>query len=81
MDKLYYCADCKRIINDEKVCSYCKGENIEKLSIGAPVSVIENKQKGKVLKIKDGIVRLLIRTDSNEKFIKEYEANKLRKVL
>lgn len=81
MDKLYYCADCKRIIQNDKECSYCKSENIGELSLGTPVSVMENKAKGKVLKIKDGVVRLVIRTETGEKYIKEYNSEKLRKVL
>lgn len=81
MDRLYYCAKCMRILESDKECSYCKGEDIESLSVGAPVSVIENKLKGKVLKIKGNEARLLVKTESGEKLIKDYSADKLRKVL
>lgn len=81
MDKLFYCADCKRVIGSDRECSYCRSENIGELIVGAPVSIIENKLKGKVLKIKGDQVRLLIRTEAGEKFIKEYGAEKIRKVL
>jgi RNA polymerase subunit RPABC4/transcription elongation factor Spt4 len=81
MDKLFYCIDCKRVIESDKECRYCKSENIGELAYGAPVSVIENKTKGKVLKIKNGEARLVIKTETGDKLIKEYSAEKLRKVL
>lgn len=80
MDKLYYCVDCKRVIKEE-TCGYCKSEDVKELVVGAPVNVIGSKLKGNVLKIKDDNVRLLIRDESNNRFIREYEADKVRKVL
>jgi preprotein translocase subunit YajC len=81
MSKLFYCTSCKRVINNEQCCEYCKCEEINELAVGAPVNVIGNKLKGKVLKIKDGIVRIIIRDASKNKLVKEYEASKLTKVL
>lgn len=81
MDKLFFCLDCKRIIECEEKCNYCNGENIEELEVGSPVSIIESKVKGKVLKIKNDTVRVLVAPTTKDKYIKDYSADKLRKVL
>ncbi|GAA0725463.1 hypothetical protein GCM10008905_20830 [Clostridium malenominatum] len=81
MGKLFYCLDCKRVISKEEKCDYCNGENTKDLSYGAPVNVIGSKSKGTILKIKEGVVRLLVRDEYNNKFIKEYRPEELRKVL
>lgn len=81
MNKLYYCNECKRIISSSESCSYCNGTLIDELAVGAPVNVIGTKLKGKILKIKDNTVRLLIRDENNGRFIREYSGEKLRKVL
>lgn len=80
MGKLYYCSDCKRVFKDEH-CQYCDESDVFELTEGAPVNIIGTKLKGKVLKIKDSSARLLIRDESNNKYIKEYEAEKLKKIL
>jgi hypothetical protein len=81
MNKLYYCNECKRIIESSESCSYCSSQLIDELSLGAPVNVIGTKLKGKVLKINNNIARLLIKDEGNNKFIREYNGDKLRKVL
>ncbi|MCM0650544.1 hypothetical protein NBE98_19445 [Clostridium swellfunianum] len=81
MDKLYYCGKCKRVLTSGENCSYCSSSLINELIVGAPVNVIGTKLKGKVLKIKENTARLLIRDESNSKFIREYEGDKLRKVI
>ncbi len=81
MDKLYYCGECRRVVKSSESCSYCGGSFINELSVGAPVNVIGTKLKGKVLKIKENQVRLLMRDEGNSKFIREYEGDKLRKVI
>ena len=81
MSKLFYCTSCKRVINNEQSCDYCKCEEINELWVGTPVNVIGNKLKGKVLKISDGIVKIIVRDASNKKLVKEYAASKLKKVL
>ncbi|MCM8710887.1 hypothetical protein M2651_07595 [Clostridium sp. SYSU_GA19001] len=81
MNKLYYCNECKRVIGNSDCCSFCNSSYVSELVVGVPVNVIGTKLKGKVLKIKDGTVRLLIRDESNNKFIRDYEGEKLRKVL
>lgn len=81
MDKLFYCTNCLRVVKENDTCSYCKGKDLKELDVNAPVNVIDSKLKGKVLKIKDGSVRLLIRDGSNNKFIKEYKNEEIRKIL
>lgn len=81
MDKLYYCKECKTILKNEIENTCCSGENLKELVIGTPVNVKGSKLKGNVFKIKDGMVTLVMRDDSNNKFMKEYEFEKLRKVL
>jgi hypothetical protein len=80
MNKLFYCLNCKRIFAQEGECSYCSNTNIKGLVKNSPVNVIGSKLKGRVLKI-DEKVRLLIIDENNTKIIREYEAEKLRKVL
>ena len=81
MDKVYYCMDCKRVIESDKVCDYCKSENLKQLTIKAPVNVIGTKTKGKVFKLKDGKVDVLIKSEANEKLLKAYAPAQLRKLL
>lgn len=81
MDKLYYCKDCKRILKDSEKCEYCNSNNLKELTHGAPVNIIGSKLKGKVLKIKNDLVKLLIRDENNQTYIKEYGFDKLKKVL
>lgn len=81
MNKLYYCNECKRVIGSSDSCNYCNNNYVSELEVGSPVNVIGTKLKGKVLKVKDNTVRLLIRDESNNKFIREYEGEKLRKIL
>lgn len=81
MDRLYYCGVCKRVIENDKVCDYCKGEDIKELTIKAPINVIGTKVKGKVFKVKDRKVNILIKNEANEKIIKEYNAEQLKKLL
>lgn len=80
MSKLYFCTDCKRVIKEE-VCNYCNSSETKELKVGSPVNVIGTKEKGRILKIMDNKARLLIRTESNDKVIREYDYNKLRKIL
>lgn len=81
MNKLFYCVNCQRIISSEGSCSFCNNEITKELVVGAPVNVLGSKLKGNVLKIKDGMVRLVIRDEGNNKFVREYEADKLRKII
>ena len=81
MSTLCYCLQCRRVFNEGEGCPYCKSTEIKELSKDSPVNVLGSKQKGKVLKMEDGKARLLIRDENNERYIKEFEADKLRKIL
>lgn len=81
MDKLYYCTKCLRVVKTERNCDYCNNAETKELSIGAPVNILGSKLKGKVIKIKDGTARLVIRDDSNNKFLSVYSAEKMKKLL
>jgi hypothetical protein len=81
MNKLYYCGVCKRVVTSSESCSYCSSSLISELSVGASVNIIGTKIKGKVLKVSGNTARLLIRDEGNNKLIKEYGGDKLRKVI
>jgi hypothetical protein len=81
MDRVYYCTECKRVIENDKVCDYCKSDNLKQLTIKAPVNVIGTKIKGKVLKIKGGKVNVLVKNEANDKILKEYDPGQLKKLL
>jgi len=81
MEKLYYCSECKRIIKNEGKCAYCDSSDIKELMLKTSVNVIGTKTKGKVLKIKHGKVNLIVKDEGNNKIVKEYEVEQLKKVL
>ncbi|MBU5592714.1 hypothetical protein KQI89_13240 [Clostridium sp. MSJ-4] len=81
MKKLFYCLDCKRIFDKEGQCEYCQSNNLKELTKNSPVNILGSKLKGRVLKIEDDEVRVIFRNESNEKVIKEYKPEQLKKVL
>jgi hypothetical protein len=81
MRKLWYCIQCRRVFVNEGECTYCKNTFTKELNKNSPVNVLGSKTKGRVLKVEDGRAKLLIIGESKEKYIKEYEADKLRKIL
>ncbi len=81
MNRLYYCVECKRVIESDKICGYCKGEELKEVIVKTPVSVIGTKIKGRIFKIKDGKVDILIRDEANNKIVKQYNTEQLKKVL
>jgi ATP sulfurylase len=83
VNKLYYCGECKRVVTSSESCSYCSCSSglINELSVGASVNIIGTKIKGKVLKVSENTAKLLIRDEGNNKIIKEYSGDKLRKII
>lgn len=81
MKNYYYCFECKRIFSQKDKCPYCGCERTKNLALNAPVNILESKLKGKVIRIKDDTLKVLIKSEGNEKFIKDYTAEQLRKVL
>ena len=81
MDKLYYCLNCKRIFSSEDMCTYCQSENIKELTKKSPVNVIGTKQKGRVFKIRQDVVKLLVIDVNKNKLIKTFQVDKIKKLL
>lgn len=82
MKRYYYCLDCKRIFGTGEKCSYCGGENIKGLAAKAPVNVLGSKLKGNVLSTNGDMINVLIRGEGkNNKTIREYSADQLKKIL
>lgn len=81
MYKVYYCVNCKRIIGNSEICDYCKSSDIKEVNMKSPVNVIGTKVKGRIFKVKDGTVDLLIRDEYNNKMIKEFNIKELKKIL
>jgi hypothetical protein len=81
MDKLYYCLDCKRIFATSNGCTYCQSQSIKPLVKSTPVNVIGTKTKGNVLKIKGDMVHLLLVDEKNNRYIKGFQVDHIKKVL
>lgn len=81
MYKLYYCLDCRRVFNSDANCQYCGSEKLKELKKDSPVSIIGTKQKGKVFKIQEGEVKILIISESKERVIRDYKSEKLKKII
>ena len=78
---LFYCLDCMRIFKSEDKCDYCNSGDIKLLKRDAPVNIIGTKLKGRLLRVNENDVSLIIRTENNDKVVKEYDTSKLRKII
>lgn len=76
-----FCMDCRRVGDYEETCTYCQSDDIKKLKVKTPVNVIGTKIKGRVFNVKEDIINILCVGDGKSKQIREYEANRLRKIL
>ncbi|WZL73323.1 hypothetical protein QBE52_00880 [Clostridiaceae bacterium 35-E11] len=81
MKNLNYCVDCRRIANFDGTCTYCQSENIKQLPKKSPVNVMGTKIKGRVMNVKDEMADLLCMGVGSTKSIKQFEVEKLRKIL
>ena len=81
MANLFYCNKCKRVMANETQCDYCGHMEINKLLQGTSVNVIGTKEKGRVFKITDEVVKLIVVDLAKNKIIKEYKAEQLRKII
>lgn len=77
----FYCSGCRKIGKNPTKCESCGSDNIKLLKHGAPMNVIGTKTKGKIFKIKEDEIKLLITTEAQEKVIKEYKPEQLQKIL
>ncbi|MCI9070352.1 hypothetical protein [Clostridium sp.] len=81
MRKLNYCLDCQRIFTSENVCEYCNSNNIKELKRGKSVNIIGSKDKARYLKYREGKVSVIVYSEDKQKLIKEYNIDKIRKIL
>lgn len=81
MGNLFYCKECRTILKNGMENGCCSDGNLKELVTGTSVNVIGTKIKGKIFKIKDDIVTLSIIDEFKKKFLRNYEFNKLRKVI
>jgi hypothetical protein len=81
VNKIYYCVDCKRIVSSKEKCNYCNGSYLKEIVQGSPVNVIGTKQKGKVLKVEEDSVKLIVIDEAKNRLIKEYKIQEIQKVL
>jgi hypothetical protein len=81
MENYQYCQDCKRIFSASTACPFCQSVNVDELNVKAPVNVLGTKVKGRVFKLSNEGIQVLIVDEQRNKSIKEFAASKLRKVL
>lgn len=68
-------------MENETQCTYCGSNEINRLLQGTAVNVIGTKEKGKVFKITDEIVKIIITDLAKNKVIREYKAEQLKKIV
>jgi len=78
---LFYCVKCKRVIVNETQCDYCGDTQINRLLQGTSVNVIGTKEKGKVFKISDEMVKIIVVDLAKNKVLREYKAEQLKKIV
>ncbi len=78
--KAYFCKECKKVFTGARSCDCQTGENMKEIKLGTPVNVIGTKLKGKVYRIKEDRLELLI-TSSKNKYLKEFTTEEVRKIL
>lgn len=81
MQNLDYCLDCRRLFLESEKCEFCGSENIKPIKKSTSVNVIGSKVKGKILNCKDGVVNVIVITESKERVVKNYSVRELKKVL
>jgi hypothetical protein len=65
----------------ETQCDYCGHSEVNRLMQGTSVNIIGTKEKGKVFKISDEIVKVIIIDLAKNKIVREYKAPQLKKIL
>lgn len=81
MANLFYCKKCKRVIASGTQCEYCGSIEVNGLMHGTSVNIIGTKEKGKVLKISDEIVKVIVIDVAKNKIVKEYKPSQLKKII
>ena len=80
MRKLVYCLNCRKISYLQETCPNCNSNTFKALSKNAPVNIIGSKIKGRIYKINEESVDVLIVDQQNQKTIKSFDHTKLRKI-
>ncbi|MBU3142396.1 hypothetical protein [Clostridium sp. CF012] len=81
MADLFYCKKCKRVIANETQCDYCGHSEVNRLMQGTSVNIMGTKEKGKVFKISDETVKVIVIDLAKNKLVKEYKAEQLKKIV
>jgi RNA polymerase subunit RPABC4/transcription elongation factor Spt4 len=81
MANLFYCKKCKRVIISGTQCEYCGSSEVNRLMQGTSVNIIGTKEKGKVLKICNEIVKVIVIDAAKNKIVKEYKVQQLKKII
>lgn len=80
MSKAYFCTACKKLFGHEDGCT-CEGQGcIKEVKLGTPVNVVGTKLKGKVYRINDDKLQVVITSNKNRD-IREYSLEEVRKIL
>ncbi|MGL4742169.1 MAG: hypothetical protein ACRC41_15440 [Sarcina sp.] len=75
------CSSCARVFKlSEAQCPYCGNSKFILVKKDSPVNVLGTKLKGRIFKKFDENVLLIINTESNEKVLKEFKINQLKKI-
>lgn len=80
MSKAYFCNVCREIFMEGNRCHCALEGSMKELMRGAPVNVIGTKLKGKVYRIKNDRIEVLL-TSSKNRSIKTYSVDQIRKIL
>ena len=81
MANLFYCTKCKRVIGNGTLCEYCGHNEINLLMPGTSINIIGTKEKGKVLKVSDEVVKVIVIDAAKSKIIREYKPSQLKKII
>lgn len=81
MDNYEYCEVCKRIFIRNSLCPFCKSTQVSELYLKAPVNILGTKIKGKVFKLSSDGIKVLVVDEQRNKYIRDYDSSKLKKVL
>ena len=79
MKKVYFCNVCRKVFYEDSFCT-CGVKDMKELKLGTPVNVMGTKLKGKVYRIKNDHLELVI-TSSKERYIKPYKLEEVRKII
>lgn len=81
MARYYYCSECKKIGKSKVECEGCKGKYLKDLKEGSPINLIGTKQKGRVFRMKENEIVILIKNEFNEESIREVSASEIQKII